>query len=115
MANDYKETTVVGSRWHRFGRVVINNPRGGFPSVSCVEQEVLSIGEAEEIVRDVGNLDFAFNASEEIPVLDPLTMQPTGITATMGDVYTLVFSAVMAKAKARDEAEAGGANGDRNA
>lgn len=98
---DYKETTVAGQRWHRFSKIVIDNPRPGTPSVLCVEQEVIALGDTE-VSREVNNLYFPFNPEAVFPVLNPVTGQATGDSATGGMVYALVWSLVMAEAAKRD-------------
>lgn len=98
---EYKETSVAGTLWNRFSRVVIENPRSGNPYIHCVEQEVLNAGE-KEIVRDIGNLGFSFQQDYEFDLLNPLDNTPTGEKAKMSDVYVLVYSCVLSKAKERD-------------
>ena len=100
---DYKETNVTGSAWHRFSRIVIENTRHQPPSIICVEQEVIAL-DAGEILRDVGNLNFAFSPADSFAVLDPETNLPTGVVATGAQVYAVVYSYVMAQAIARDGA-----------
>jgi len=99
---DYKQTSIAGQQWNRFSRVVIDNPRNAAPSVICVEQEVIAL-EAGEVVRDVGNLHFPFDPSAEFPILNPVTNEPTGATATGAQVYALVYGYVMSEAAKRDQ------------
>lgn len=98
---DYKQTEVIGSAWHRFSRIVIENPRPGIPTVTCIEQEVIALTSGE-VIRDVGNLSFIFDPSGTFEILNPLDNTPTGQMASGSDVYALVYSLVMAEAKARD-------------
>lgn len=98
---DYKQTTIAGDLWHRFGGIHISNPRPGQPTVLCVEQEVLALPTGE-LIRDVGNLGFIFDPSAEFKILNPITNEPTGAYATGAQVYALVFSYVMAEAAKRD-------------
>ena len=74
---DYKQTTIAGQKWHRFSRIVIDNPRAQAPSVVCVEQEVIAL-ESGEVIRDVGNLNFAFDPDTQFEIINPLTNEPTG-------------------------------------
>lgn len=98
---DYKQSNIVGQKWNRFSRIVIDNPRSAAPSVMCVEQEVISLGD-DEVVRDIGNLSFPFNPAEEFDILDPSTNMSTGQTASGAMVYALVYSFVMGQALKRD-------------
>lgn len=99
---DYKESTVAGTKWHRFSRVVIDNPRNAAPSVICVEQEVIALG-SNEIMRDIGNLNFQFDPAFSFNTLNPVTGAVTG-TATGAQALALVYSYVMAQAALRDAA-----------
>lgn len=105
---DYKQASIAGSQWHRFSRIVINNPRPGAPSITCVEQEVTALA-SDEIARDVGNLNFAFDPAAVIAVLDPTTNVATGATTTGAQIYALVYSYVMSEAAKRDAALAAAA------
>lgn len=96
--SEFKEWTGNAKKWSRFDQVIINNPSGSAPYVTCREQEVLDLGGGERIVRNVGQLNFAFDPTYTFPLLDPTTNLPTGQTASMGDVYALVYSAVLAQA-----------------
>lgn len=100
---DYKQSNVLGQKWSRFGRVVIDNPRGAAPSVLCVEQEVIALGESE-VVRDVGNLNFPFDPSLQFEIIDPISNTGTGQFANGGAAYALVYSYVMHMATERDRA-----------
>ena len=103
---DYKETTFTGHKWHRFNRIVIENPLSDSPSVACVEQEVVVTPDGLAI-SDVGNLSFAFNTKLNFPLEHPTT----GAALTVPQVhamdlsmqaYVLVHSYVMYQAKLRD-------------
>lgn len=100
---DYKQTGIAGSKWHRFGRIVIDNPRTAAPSVLCVEQEVIALAD-NEIVREVGNLSFPFDPNLQFEIIDPVSNTGTGQFASGGAVYALVYSYVMHMATERDRA-----------
>lgn len=106
---DYKQTNIAGQQWHRFSRIVIDNPRNAAPSVTCVEQEVIALASGE-IIRDVGNLNFPFDPSAQFDILNPDTNLPTGATATGAQVYALVYGYVMHQAAKRDAATAAAAD-----
>ena len=98
---DYKQSDVSGHLWHRFSRVIIENPRPGTPTVHCIEDEVIATSYGESI-RQADTLAFNFNPDETFDLLNPLTNQPTGVTASGAEVYALVFSYVLHEAKKRD-------------
>lgn len=103
---DYKESAVAGVQWHRFRRITIDNPRLGVPTVTCLEEQVLSVDGVEQR-RDVGSLAFRFDPAAEFPVLDPETGEPTGQTATGALVYALIYGYVMVEAAKRDAPQVG--------
>lgn len=93
---DYKESAVSGVLWHRFRRIVIDNPRLQAPSVTCLEEQVVSVDGVEQR-RDVGALAFRFDPAAVFPVLDPETGESTGDTATGAQVYALIYGYVMSE------------------
>ncbi len=103
---DYKQTTVAGTLWNRFGRIEIDNTRNGVPSIVCAEQSVIILG-SNEIVKEVGTLRFDFDATAEFPILDPVTNTvqnddwlealPKGMRT-----YVLIYSYVLSQASLRD-------------
>lgn len=105
---DYKQTSIAGQQWHRFSRVVIDNPRNAAPSVTCVEQEVIALASGE-VIRDVGNLGFPFDPMAEFDIINPDTNLPTGQKGRGYQVYALVYSYVMGEAAKRDVAVAAAA------
>lgn len=103
---DYKESVVSGVQWHRFRRIVIDNPRLQAPSVTCLEEQVVSVDGVEQR-QDVGVLAFRFDPAAVFPVLDPETGEPTGDTATGAQVYALIYGYVMSEAARRDAPQIG--------
>lgn len=100
---DYKETTLSGNSWQRCPQIVIDNPRGGVPSVRFDEEVVLAVN-GEEIRRPAAGVVVAFDPAKSFPLLDPTTGLPTGATATYADAYALLYSAYLAAALERDAA-----------
>lgn len=100
---DYKESSITGTVYHRFSRIVVDNPRGAEAHIICVEQEVVVMPD-REIVRDIGNLGFMFDPGKLYPEMSPITGEPTGNTITGADIHRALFSAVMAEATERDAA-----------
>ncbi len=102
--SDYKESTVGGTTWQRCCQIVIDNPRGAVPSVRFDEEEVLALSGGREIKRPLGALVLPFDPAQAIPLRDPTTGELTGATTTYGAAYTLLYSAYMVAATARDAA-----------
>lgn len=101
---DYKQSDVAGTAWHRFGKIVIENPYLSQPVVNCAEEEVITLS-AGEFIRDVDMLSFNFDPTEEFVLLDPTTNASLGTTSTGLNVYVLVYSYVMHEAAKRDAAK----------
>lgn len=100
---DYQESTIAGSKYRRWRRINIENPRVGVPTAGILEEEVLNLGD-EIVERPVGNLSISLSdPTKEIPLRDPTNgWELTGATATMGDLYALVGSACWQAALERD-------------
>lgn len=98
---DYKQNDIAGQKWNRFSRIVVDNPRLGAPTVTCVEQEVIAM-EGSEVVRDIGNLAFPFDPAATFPLLNPETGEPVGQMGAGIQAYVLIYSYVMFEAKKRD-------------
>jgi hypothetical protein len=95
---EFNEWKGDATRWTRFDQVVISNPIGSSPYVTCRAQDVIELVGGEKIIRNTSQLNFAFDPAYTFPILDPSNNQPTGQTASMGEVYALVYSAVLAQA-----------------
>ena len=103
---NYKETTVSGTSYVRAREVNVSNVLGGYKGIMYCEEEVSILG--KKILREnVGALHQEFtpeNASTEFQLLNPVTNEPIGSTATFQDVYVLLFSLYYHVAAARDAA-----------
>jgi hypothetical protein len=98
---NYKETTVSGEVYHRFGYITISNPKGGTATVSCLEQQATTFNGVTQVIP-IGNLDFVFDPNESVAVLDPVTNVPTGGTVSGAQVYAMIYSFIIAEAQKRD-------------
>lgn len=103
---NYKETNVTGTSYVRANEVTVRNVLDGYKGIMYVEEEVSILG--EKIMREnVGALHQEFtaeNASTEFPLLNPVTNEPIGATATFQEVYVLLFSLYYHMAALRDAA-----------
>lgn len=105
---DYREQngTAALRTYRRFPRIVIDNPLGGLPHITVVEAEVTQIEGQEPIVRDIGNLPFAFDPATVCPLVDP-DGNPTGGQITHLEIYAAIYAAVLHQAQLRDQAALG--------
>ena len=103
---NYKETEVSGTSYVRAREVVVSNVLDGYKGIMYVEEEVSILG--SKIMREnVGAIHQEFtaeNASTEFPLLNPITNEPIGATATFQEVYVLLFSMYYHMAALRDAA-----------
>ena len=103
---NYKETTVTGTSYVRANEVTVRNVLGGYKGIMYSEEMVSVLG--DNIMREnIGAIHQEFtaeNAATEFPLLDPITNEPIGSTATFQDVYVLLFSLYYHMAAARDAA-----------
>lgn len=103
---DYKQTDILGSKYTRWRRINIENPREGIPSATILEEEVMNMGD-QTIDRPSGNLNIKFSdPSKTIPLRNPLNdWIETGSTMTMGELYAAIGSACWQAALERDAAQ----------
>lgn len=106
---DYHASTVSGSRYRRWRRIVIENPRNALPSATVLEEEIMVVGN-EVLERPTANLAIKLdNPNAVIPLRDPTTWEPTGGSITLGELYAAIGSACWQAALERDAA--GGTEG----
>lgn len=99
---DYKESTIAGTVWQRCHQIVIDNVRNATPAVHFQEERVIALDDGQEIRQALGPIDLAFDPAKTFSILDPVSGQSTGATATYGDAYALLYSAYIAAALERD-------------
>jgi hypothetical protein len=104
--SDYQESTISGSKYRRWRRIVIEHPRDAVPSALIVEDEVIVLDD-EAIERAVANLHITMSdPAKTIPLRDPTTgWTETGTTMTMGELYAAIGSACWQAALERDAAQ----------
>lgn len=93
MAN-YQETTTPGNVYTRFPQIDISNPLDRNPSVQFYKEKVFSIGD-EKVIKPDGVLTVPFDPDKEIQVIDPVTLEPTGVTITYGQMHLFLYSAAI--------------------
>lgn len=80
---NYKESAVVGQKWTRARRVLVENALDAPPSILFVEEEVINIGE-RRISELSGNLSTVFDQT------DPLHL---AIYDKLNELYVLLREA----------------------
>lgn len=105
---DYQYSEMMGARWKRASRVVVENPYSSdvvSATISITEQEALRIGDGssgEVYTRDVATLTDNFDPHASFDIFDPNTLKPTGNKITQGEVYAILFSFYLKLAEERD-------------
>ena len=104
MSFNYKQKEVTATTYHRFSRVIVENPLNGFITLNCLEQSVAQDADGNTKTSDVGNLYFTFDPAMEYDLLDPTTGEPTGEKFHAAQIQQMMFSVIMAEAIKRDQA-----------
>lgn len=99
---EYKEVTLEGMKRTRSYRMIGDNPLGEAPSVTFLEEEVVTInGESTKV--NAGKFSKTMtDPTVEFPLVDPTTNEPLGSSATFGQVYALTYSLYLYLAGLRD-------------
>lgn len=98
---NYNESTVVGTRYRRTLRVVGENPLGGTPSLTFVEEEVVVLPD-DTITRPVGMVQTDLTEPlTEFNLLSPVDDSVIG-TSTYQDVYLRLYGLYRHLAALRD-------------
>jgi hypothetical protein len=102
-AKNYAEQDIAGKRWQRSHRVTITNPYGGGAAVAFDEEQVTEF-DGVVSTKPGGVLTCYFDPAAEIPLINPVTLEPTGETMPQSVAYVLLFSLYVQLAQARDAA-----------
>lgn len=89
---NYKQNAVTGETYQRANQVVVDNPLGGTPRISFLEQEVITLSDGRVILNQVPGCGIDFNAGDTFPLVDPATDLPTGESVTHADLQTMIYS-----------------------
>lgn len=100
---NYNESSISGTAYTRCNQVVINNPKGGVPSMAFLEERFIELG-ADSVARPTGSIQASFRADGVFPLINPGTGEPTGDTMTHQQVYAVLYSLYISEALARDAA-----------
>lgn len=106
MAGKYKQTEVSGETWVRASRIVIDNPLDQLKTISFVEDTCIQVpGKVMSEYNGVLQLQVdESNMQDAFPLINPFTGALAGTTITYGEVYAIIYSLYLNKAKERDQA-----------
>ena len=100
MAN-YNQTDVSGTEYQRCFSVVINNVLGQIPEIIFKEEKVLNLSTGQMSIG-CGYCSKQFDATNEFPIIDVETDNPTGELITDQKLYQILYSLYVKTAKERD-------------
>ena len=63
---NYNESSASGTSWQRAVRTVIENPYGGQPYLTFVEEKIYTMDDGRIIREPVSNLNVSFNADDPL-------------------------------------------------
>jgi len=101
---DYKESLAPVTKKHqRACRVMIENPLGGIPTATFVEEEITTYSDGTPPThRLVGSLSMTFDPNEMIPMIDPKTNLSTETLYPASLAQWIIYSMYWLKAGERD-------------
>ncbi|MFC7460747.1 hypothetical protein [Hydrogenophaga defluvii] len=101
--SNYREQAISGQKWVRSNSVQISNPYQGLPVVRFGEEEIAVLSDGKTINTPLEGLTEPFtDPAKTFPLLNPVTGEALGATASYQDVYVLLHSLYIALAVARD-------------
>jgi len=100
---DYKQDTVIGTKWQRCNRVQVINEYNQTPYVIFGEEQIINLGDTYVSTQPTQTQCSAtFNLANEIPLRDPSTGELTGTTTTHAELYQILYSLYIETATKRD-------------
>ena len=99
---DYNASSETASRWQRCATFTLFHEHGQ-PSVLHFREEVVYTVDGDLVAKkDKGAIQFEIDGAATFPVLNVLTGDPTGDTASQALLLQLILSLYRAKAAERD-------------
>lgn len=101
-AADYRGELVTGKRWRRAARVTILNAYMSPATVSFDEEEVTEL-EGKVATRGTETLSMVVDLAAQVPLMNPETGEPLGVSIAQRDVYVALYSVYRMLAEQRDQ------------
>lgn len=103
MPSKYTETQVNTAAYQRCKEIRIYNPYGEKPTVQFVEEQLLKRPNGGVIHDEAGTITKPIgDYNETFPVYNPMTQVKTGQTASIAQLYAMIWSVYMNEAVLRD-------------
>jgi len=100
MAN-YKQSNLSGQEYQRCYAVSISNPLDATKQMGFAEEKIYVFNDTT-INKMVPGCGVVYNPTATFPIIDPVTGEPTGATATQSQVYQMLYSLYIQTATGRD-------------
>jgi len=100
MAN-YKQSNISGQEYQRCYSVNISNPLDAVKQIGFAEEKIY-VFDQTTINKQVAGCGLKYDPTATFPILDPVTGNPTGKTATQAQIYQMIYSLYIQTATARD-------------
>lgn len=103
---NYRQTSTAAEVYRRSNAVHLWNPldRPEDRAIRFEEEDVIALASGGSLTTPAGGVSGAFEPLARFPVLNPVTGEPTGATASHLDVYVLLHSLYLDLAARRDAA-----------
>ncbi len=101
---NYRESQVSGSIWTRANKAILDNPFGGVPGVTFLEEQVVGLPDGKSIAQSSSACSEQFstaNATTPFDLIHPVTGAVIG-QATYQQVYVMMASLYTHVAAKRD-------------
>ena len=89
---NYKQNSITGEVYQRANQIVIDNPLGGIPRISFLEQEVITLSDGRVMQNNVPGCGINFTAEETFPLVNPLTDESLGANVSHLDLQVMLYS-----------------------
>ena len=99
---NYQETSVSGTSYIRCRQVEIRNPYQETPTVTFTEERITTIGDSIIKDQNTAPITMVYEPNLIVPLVDPVTLQPTEQTVSMDFLHLAVLSVYMYLATIRD-------------
>jgi len=99
----YREEQITGYKWVRSNKVSISNQYGGVPTITFGEEEItiLSDGRTTNLPL-IGLSETMSDPTQEFPLVNPITAEELGSSASYQELYVILHSLYIHLAKKRD-------------
>lgn len=89
---NYKQNSITGEAYQRANQVVVDNPLGGIPRISFLEQEIITLSDGRVLQNNVPGCAIEFSPNNTFPLINIDTDVPTGVVVLHSDLQVMLYS-----------------------